>query len=138
VKTKNKNASNECSTHSPHSFDFLCCRHNLNYWNFGNYVGIGPGAASRIMLSPALRYSFQVEKSPKKWMNHWKDLKEFLGQVEELKQHENLQEFLILGLRKFEGISKAQFKKVLQKDFQEVREKKNRKKKRERTKARKV
>ena len=26
------------------------CKHNLNYWRYGDYLGIGPGAASRITL----------------------------------------------------------------------------------------
>jgi oxygen-independent coproporphyrinogen-3 oxidase len=25
-----------------------CCRHNLNYWTYGDYLGIGPGAHSKI------------------------------------------------------------------------------------------
>jgi oxygen-independent coproporphyrinogen-3 oxidase len=28
------------------------CRHNLNYWNFGDYVGVGAGAHGKITVAP--------------------------------------------------------------------------------------
>ena len=29
----------------------LCSRHNLNYWTFGDYLGIGAGAHSKISFA---------------------------------------------------------------------------------------
>jgi oxygen-independent coproporphyrinogen-3 oxidase len=31
------------------------CRHNLNYWSFGDYVGIGAGAHGKVSLAPPLQ-----------------------------------------------------------------------------------
>ena len=28
------------------------CRHNLNYWLFGDYVGLGAGAHGKVSLGP--------------------------------------------------------------------------------------
>ena len=34
------------------------CRHNLNYWKFGDYLGIGAGAHSKITLNNEEQYRF--------------------------------------------------------------------------------
>ncbi|MEO8305982.1 MAG: radical SAM family heme chaperone HemW [Betaproteobacteria bacterium] len=45
------------------------CRHNLNYWRFGDYLGIGAGAHSK--LSFATRIVRQVRvKQPKQYLEH--------------------------------------------------------------------
>jgi oxygen-independent coproporphyrinogen-3 oxidase len=35
----------------------LECRHNLNYWRFGDYLGIGAGAHSKITHSSPVRFA---------------------------------------------------------------------------------
>lgn len=35
---------------SAYAKDNMVCQHNLNYWNFGNYIGIGAGAHGKISL----------------------------------------------------------------------------------------
>ncbi len=39
----------EVSAYSTQGFE---CRHNANYWSFGDYLGIGAGAHGKITLSP--------------------------------------------------------------------------------------
>jgi len=48
------------------------CRHNLNYWRFGDYLGIGAGAHSK------LSFSDRVTRSAR-----WKQPKEYLERVAE-------------------------------------------------------
>jgi putative oxygen-independent coproporphyrinogen III oxidase len=43
------------------------CRHNLHYWNFDDYLGIGAGAASKITLSGKI-HRFNRTKSPLLYM----------------------------------------------------------------------
>jgi coproporphyrinogen III oxidase-like Fe-S oxidoreductase len=46
-----------------------CCQHNLNYWQFGDYLGIGAGAHSK--LSFAHRVVRQVRyREPKLYMEN--------------------------------------------------------------------
>lgn len=40
------------------------CRHNLNYWTFGDYLGIGPGAHSKVTSHEGVRRSMR-HKLPK-------------------------------------------------------------------------
>ncbi len=43
-------------------------RHNLAYWRGWDYIGVGPGASSRVTTDQA-RYSLIQIKHPSKWMD---------------------------------------------------------------------
>ena len=53
------------------------CRHNLNYWSFGDYLGVGPGAHSKITLLQEGVVRFAQVRSPESWLqdkpgkHHW-------------------------------------------------------------------
>lgn len=63
------------------------CRHNLGYWNRTEYLGIGTGAAS---LMDNRRWNYGEEPAG-------------------LSVREQMEEFMFLGLRKMEGVSKTKF-----------------------------
>ena len=44
------------------------CRHNLNYWTFGDYLGIGPGAHSKLTNHEGIRRQMR-HKSPKAYLS---------------------------------------------------------------------
>lgn len=82
------------------------CRHNLGYWNRVDYLGLGLGAAS---LLENVRYTNE------------KDLTVYIeGDVDkkvekvELTRDEQMEEFMFLGLRKIEGVSKKEFYQIFQ------------------------
>ena len=43
------------------------CRHNLSYWKYHDYVGIGPGAHGRIKIS-GKSYATEEERNPDIWL----------------------------------------------------------------------
>jgi putative oxygen-independent coproporphyrinogen III oxidase len=45
------------------------CRHNLNYWQFGDYLGIGAGAHGKISSSVKIRRSVKC-KSPEQYLQN--------------------------------------------------------------------
>lgn len=63
------------------------CRHNLGYWDRAEYLGIGTGAASLLQ-----GYRFTEGEEPVK-----------------LSEKEQMEEFMFLGLRKTEGVSREAF-----------------------------
>lgn len=80
--------------------DGFQCKHNLNYWNRGEYIGVGAGAHSfedemrRVNLRDVRKYIDTVKKG--------------LSPYEEetvISETEALKEYLFLGLRKREGIN---------------------------------
>ena len=45
------------------------CRHNLNYWQFGDYLGIGPGAHSKLTLADRVVRQMRW-KSPRQYLEN--------------------------------------------------------------------
>ena len=92
----------EVSNHSKKNFE---SKHNLNYWNSENWIGIGPGAYSRLWSSNQKKRRFEIEnyKSPKSWLS-----KNFLtakfNQVKFIDNCETNNDLLIMGLRLTKGI----------------------------------
>jgi len=93
---------------SAHALPGRECRHNLNYWRFGDYLGIGAGAHSKISF--ANRVVRQVRhKSPQ----------QYLEQVERggplLEEHDVTRadvgfEFMLNALRLAEGVPAGLFR----------------------------
>ena len=76
----------EISNYAKEGFE---CRHNLGYWNRTEYLGIGTGAASLI--------------GNRRWSE---------GEEPEALSRENqMEEYMFLGLRKMEGVTKSEFLK---------------------------
>lgn len=76
------------------------CRHNLKYWSFEDYLGIGDSASSFIN---GIRFT---EKPNEEF--HINDF------------WDNVGEYMFTGLRKVEGISKTQFFEKFGKEFWDV------------------
>ena len=83
------------------------CRHNLNYWQFGDYLGIGAGAHSK--LSFAHRVVRQVRyREPKLYMQN-ASAGSAVAQDEDIKHKELAFEFMLNALRLKEGFDPALF-----------------------------
>lgn len=95
----------EVSNYAKEGFE---CQHNLNYWHYGDYLGIGPGAHSRITLS-GKRYALMDIHHPEKWLEHALNNQQFVQQKEELISDIIVEEAIMMGLRLESGINKKQF-----------------------------
>lgn len=84
------------------------CRHNLAYWRYRDYVGIGPGAHGRITIGDSL-LAARRRRAPEAWAarveasGHGTDAEEVLSPVERAR------EMLLMGLRLTEGIDPDRF-----------------------------
>lgn len=76
------------------------CRHNLTYWNYGEYVGIGPGAHGRIIVD-GKRYATTQWRTPEKWLK-LENRNESMTELTALEQEE---ERAMMGLRTTLGIT---------------------------------
>ncbi|MCH9806814.1 MAG: radical SAM family heme chaperone HemW [Alphaproteobacteria bacterium] len=80
-------------------------RHNMTYWRYGEYVGVGPGAHGRILLDGrARRVGTVTERHPETWV----EMVEADGhgelEHEDISQAAAADEMLIMGLRLAEGL----------------------------------
>lgn len=100
------------------------CRHNIGYWKRVEYLGFGIGAASLFKgerfsnTSDINRYIHILEN--KDVMNAdeiWEALNE---NTESLTQNDEMEEFMFLGLRMTDGVSKAEFKDQFGKNIDTV------------------
>ena len=74
-------------------------RHNLTYWRYGDYVGIGPGAHGRRTGQATMRH-----KKPENWMSAVARNGHGAQSEEPLAGEDRAREALLMGLRLNEGV----------------------------------
>ncbi len=80
-------------------------RHNLNYWQGGEYIGVGPGAHGRLRSGSGEWFATSTIKSPERWIAAVTESGHGLEQKEWLDNDMRAEEILLGGLRLREGIA---------------------------------
>lgn len=78
-------------------------RHNLVYWRYGEYAGVGPGAHGRL-IGPDGRLAMATELAPEAWLTQVEQHGHGLTESELLAPDAQGDEYLVMGLRLAEGI----------------------------------
>ncbi|HYS49733.1 MAG TPA: radical SAM family heme chaperone HemW [Xanthobacteraceae bacterium] len=84
------------------------CRHNLVYWRYGEYAGVGPGAHGRLDIA-GRRRATATEKNPEAWLDLVETRGHGLVVDDTLTREEEADELLLMGLRLAEGIALARY-----------------------------
>ncbi len=84
-------------------------RHNLVYWRYGDYAGVGPGAHGRLTTAGGRRAQ-ATERHPEMWLTTVEGEGHGIVSEEVLSAEEQGDEFLLMGLRLAEGIDPARFR----------------------------
>jgi oxygen-independent coproporphyrinogen-3 oxidase len=86
-------------------------RHNVNYWQLGDYLGIGAGAHSYrdARDNGTWGYRWHNEKNPGRYMEMVERQRRAVVGEEESNLQKAAGEFMFLGLRMIQGISTAEF-----------------------------
>lgn len=80
------------------------CQHNLNYWNFGDYIGIGAGAHGKVTNTSNRKITRRWKhRQPEEYMA--KATSHLTSGSSEIKQNELIFEFLLNALRLKNGFS---------------------------------
>ncbi|BCX17897.1 MAG: coproporphyrinogen III oxidase [Geminicoccaceae bacterium] len=82
------------------------CRHNLVYWRYGEYVGIGPGAHGRVVVD-GVRLATRTHRPPERWLAQVREAGHGLEAEEPLAPSTQAVEALMMGLRLREGVPLA-------------------------------
>ncbi|MGO4334465.1 radical SAM family heme chaperone HemW [Labrys sp. KB_33_2] len=88
------------------------CRHNLVYWRYGEYAGIGPGAHGRLIDANGMRRALSTERSPEKWLAAVRTNGHGLVDDQALTADQQGDEMLLMGLRLAEGIDLARLARL--------------------------
>lgn len=81
-------------------------RHNLTYWRYGDYVGVGPGAHGRRRGMATIRH-----KKPEAFLRRVAQNGHGIAEERPLEREEALSEALLMGLRLAEGVDLAKLAK---------------------------
>jgi oxygen-independent coproporphyrinogen-3 oxidase len=87
------------------------CQHNLVYWRYRDYAGIGPGAHGRLVIDGA-KHATSTLKSPEDWWQKAMVDGHGMEALERLSAEETGDEFLLMGLRLMEGIDPARYERL--------------------------
>jgi oxygen-independent coproporphyrinogen-3 oxidase len=94
-------------------------RHNLTYWRYGDYLGIGPGAHGRLTLGET-KVATRQHRAPEAWLATVESDGHATRVRAELGRAERLVELTMMGLRLIEGIARTTFRRELAADPEEV------------------
>ncbi len=97
---------------SNHARDGAPSRHNLIYWRYGDYIGIGPGAHGRLTMD-GKRHATVCYSNPKRWLDAV--ARNAAEQSREpLTREDEATEFLLMGMRLREGIDLSRYAELAQ------------------------
>lgn len=91
------------------------CRHNLGYWDRVEYLGIGAGSSSLIKGE-----RFDHIRDRKAYIEKIRNGESILIDREILSVESQMEEFMYLGLRKIEGVSRTDFQNYFGKNVDDV------------------
>lgn len=84
------------------------CRHNLNYWNNGEYLGLGLNSHSALRIKGEWT-RFNNTEDLSEYINELGDGKLPVRNTRKTERDEEMFESIMLGLRKTDGISRKEF-----------------------------
>ncbi len=96
---------------SNHARPGAACRHNLIYWRYQDYVGIGPGAHGRFAVG-ATKKATRRSSGPEAWLESVERTGHGTAETSSVEGQDLVEEALMMGLRLADGIDRATFASV--------------------------
>lgn len=97
----------EVSNHAKLGFE---SKHNISYWRYDEYIGIGPGAHSRISLEKENQKSaLMMIHNPENWLASVTETGNGIQNIHVLNKQTMLEELVMMGIRLRTGINKNDF-----------------------------
>jgi putative oxygen-independent coproporphyrinogen III oxidase len=86
-------------------------RHNLVYWRYGDYAGVGPGAHGRVSVD-GKRLATATHRLPGAWLEAVEAEGNGIADLEEITPDEQGDEMMMMGLRLSEGVSLSRHARI--------------------------
>ena len=86
-------------------------RHNLSYWRYENYVGVGPGAHGRVSPDGKTR-AVRRHRAPEAWLELVGRQGHGTGEGQPVDPDQRIAEILMMGLRLTEGVDARRFESL--------------------------
>ncbi|MDJ0935806.1 MAG: radical SAM family heme chaperone HemW [Kiloniellales bacterium] len=104
---------------SNHARPGQASRHNLTYWRYGDYIGVGPGAHGRITRG-GRKLATRRHRAPEAWLNLVETKGHGTRDESVLDRDLRLAEMVMMGLRLRAGIFRAGFRRELAAEPEEI------------------
>ena len=95
-------------------------QHNLAYWKYDNYIGIGAGAHSRFTLDNNETHAIMMKNKPTHWLESLLKNDNALQTHTILPKQDIITEIIMMGLRLKEGISNTRLEDICSVSFDEI------------------
>jgi oxygen-independent coproporphyrinogen-3 oxidase len=93
------------------------CRHNLAYWRYEDYLGVGPGAHGRLTRG-RVKYATRQRRLPEAWLAAAEKTGDPTEETAAIGRETAVEEMVMMGLRLMEGIARARLEAVAQCDIE--------------------
>jgi len=93
------------------------CRHNLAYWRYHDYAGIGPGAHGRLTRNGG-KFATRQYRLPEKWLAAIETAGTGTEETTAIDRETAIEEMLMMGLRLVEGIPRARLEDAAGQDVE--------------------
>jgi oxygen-independent coproporphyrinogen-3 oxidase len=88
------------------------CRHNLAYWRYEDYLGVGPGAHGRVTRDGGKVATLQ-RRAPEAWLALIEEKGSAIDEMTPVPRDSAVEEMLMMGLRLAEGIARDRLERAL-------------------------
>lgn len=99
---------------SNHATAGSACRHNMTYWLYEDYVGVGPGAHGRLSDTAGgetVKWATRQSSGPEAWLEQVEAQGHGTAERTEVPGDDRAAEALMMGLRLTDGIDREQFRR---------------------------
>jgi len=87
-------------------------RHNLVYWRYGDYAGIGPGAHGRLTLADGSRAATVTARDPAAWLAAAGGAGHSIVEETRIAPGDQATEYILMALRLAEGVDPARYRRL--------------------------
>jgi putative oxygen-independent coproporphyrinogen III oxidase len=91
------------------------CRHNLAYWRYRDYLGIGPGAHGRLTSGGGKIATTQI-RAPEAWLAAIESAGTAIEEKTPIARESAVEEMVMMGLRLVEGVSRCRLEALAERD----------------------
>jgi oxygen-independent coproporphyrinogen-3 oxidase len=89
-------------------------RHNMTYWRYGDYIGVGPGAHGRLSKD-GITYATRAHRAPEIWLERVQKQGHGAHDFEMIAPQSAAEEYLMMALRTVEGVELERLSALAQK-----------------------
>jgi len=94
-------------------------KHNMIYWRYDDYAGVGPGAHGRVTVDGA-KYATRTHRAPDIWLERNKAQGHGYHAFEKLDAAQSFEECFMMGMRIAEGVSIEKLEHLSGKKFADI------------------